>query len=347
MNGTKASNDAWNGTMRVENSQTTAWRHTGRAGTWCITKHVVKYVYAMERWRWGCTETSWEDSLNPWEEPTSTRIEQKYKRWVDKAMRTLGTHRKALWPRTKTNSENTVGYDPKILVRKKPTEDTGRDQRQIKNTDLQMAMDDLWNNHLTEESQTWRSKWEVLLMVTTRRSTRILLSMAVQKRTKRLNRLAGLSDITRNMPMGSRTTRWLSDGWTSKSKRKNGLARGRQRRPVMGALDENEGRPWTYSLGSRSTVLRGSSSASGELTTHSRWHKNPIWMKYGWRMVQRVVQMACGRNAMSAPKYRNLEEHSPLVQQIAAHKGPKSVDKQNPQQGTQNATARILLSDAV
>ena len=64
-------------------------------------------------------------------------------------------------------------------------------------------------------------------------------------------------------------------------------------------------------------------------------------------MVQRIVQMACGRNAASASEHRNMEEYSPLVQRITAHKRPKPVDKQDPQRGTQSATAGVLLSDVV
>ena len=64
-------------------------------------------------------------------------------------------------------------------------------------------------------------------------------------------------------------------------------------------------------------------------------------------MVQRIIQMACGRNASSTSEHRNVEEHSPLVQRITAHKGPKPVDKQDPQQGTQSAMAGILLSNTV
>ena len=93
--------------------------------------------------------------------------------------------------------------------------------------------------------------------------------------------------------------------------------------------------------------LCSGSGTSGELTTHSSRHKNHVWAKYRWRMVQRIVQMACGRNATSTSEYRNVEERGPLVQRIAAHKGPESVDKQNPQRGTQSATTGILLSDTV
>ena len=64
-------------------------------------------------------------------------------------------------------------------------------------------------------------------------------------------------------------------------------------------------------------------------------------------MVQGIVQMACGRNAVSVSEHRNVEEHGPLVQRIAAHKRPKPVDKQDPQRGTQSATAGVLLSDIV
>ena len=64
-------------------------------------------------------------------------------------------------------------------------------------------------------------------------------------------------------------------------------------------------------------------------------------------MVQQVVQMAHGRNAMSASKHRNVEEHSSLVQRITAHKRPEPVGKQDPQRGTQSTMTGILLSDAV
>ena len=64
-------------------------------------------------------------------------------------------------------------------------------------------------------------------------------------------------------------------------------------------------------------------------------------------MVQRVVQMARRRNAMSASEYRNVEADSSLVQRIAAHKGPKPVDKQDPERGTQSVATGILLSDVI
>ena len=118
-------------------------------------------------------------------------------------MRTLGTHRKAVRSRTMPNSKNTVGHDSKVLIRKKPTEATNRDKRRIEDTNLRMAMDDLRNNHVTEESQTWRNKWKVPPMVTTRRSTWILLSAVIQERTERFDRLAGFPDAARNMSMGS------------------------------------------------------------------------------------------------------------------------------------------------
>ena len=50
---------------------------------------------------------------------------------------------------------------------------------------------------------------------------------------------------------------------------------------------------------------------------------------------------------MSTSEHRNVEANGPLVQRITTDKGSESVDKQNPQRGTQSATARILLSNAV
>ena len=51
-----------------------------------------------------------------------------------------------------TDGKNTVGHDPKIPIRKKPAKDTGRDRGQIKSKDLRMAVDDLRNDHSTDES---------------------------------------------------------------------------------------------------------------------------------------------------------------------------------------------------
>ena len=64
-------------------------------------------------------------------------------------------------------------------------------------------------------------------------------------------------------------------------------------------------------------------------------------------MEQRIIQMACRRNATSASKHRNVEEHGSLVQRITTHKRPEPMDEQNPQRGTQSTMTGILLSDAV
>ena len=160
-----------------------------------------------------------------------------------------------------------------------------------------MAVDDLRNNYVAKESQTRRNKWKVPPVVTTGRPTRVLLSAVVQEGTEGFNRLAGFSNTIRNMSMGSRITRRSSDGRTSKGEGKNSLARGRKRRSVLGALNENERRPRTYSPRSGSAVLCGSSGESGKSTTYSSRHTNHVRTKYKRRMVQRVIQMACRRDA--------------------------------------------------
>ena len=94
-------------------------------------------------------------------------------------------------------------------------------------------------------------------------------------------------------------------------------------------------------------ILCSGSGTSGESTTHSSRHENPIWAKYERRMVQQIVQMACRRDATSASEHRGVEADSSLVQRIATNKRPNPVDKQDPERGTQNATTGILLSDVI
>ena len=64
-------------------------------------------------------------------------------------------------------------------------------------------------------------------------------------------------------------------------------------------------------------------------------------------MVQRIVQMACGRNAVGTSEHRDMEEHGSLVQQTAAHKRSDFMDKPGPKRGTQSATTGVLLSNIV
>ena len=246
-----------------------------------------------------------------------------------------------------TDGEDTAGHDPKVSIQQKPTKDTGRDQGWIKSTNLWMEMDDLRNNYPTNKLETWRSEWEVLLMVATGRSTRILLSTVVQERIKRFNQLASLPDTIRNMPMGGQITWWSSNGQVGKNEGKNGLACGRQRGSVMGALNKNERRPRTYPPGSGSMNLCGSSGMSGESMTHLSRHTNHVQTKYKRRMVQQIVQMACRRNATGAPEHRNLEKYGSLMQWITAHKRSHFMGKLNSQWGTESMTTRILLSDVV
>ena len=65
---------------RVGDSQTTTQGCARRTSARHVTKHMVKHVHAVERWRQGCTKTLQKGSFDSGEKPASTCVERKHKR---------------------------------------------------------------------------------------------------------------------------------------------------------------------------------------------------------------------------------------------------------------------------
>ena len=113
---------------------------------------MVERVDVVEQWRRSCAQTLWKGSIDSRTKPASTCVEREYKRRIDETTRTLGAHRETIRSRKTTDGEDTIGYDSKVLIRKEPAKDTGRNQRRTTDTDLRMAVDDLRDNYVAEES---------------------------------------------------------------------------------------------------------------------------------------------------------------------------------------------------
>ena len=77
---------------------------------------MVEHVDIVERRQRGRVETLWKDSVDSRKKLTSTCVEQKHKRRIDEATRTLGAYREALWSRATTDGKDTVGNDSKIQI---------------------------------------------------------------------------------------------------------------------------------------------------------------------------------------------------------------------------------------
>ena len=88
---------------------------------------MVEHVDIVERRQRGRVETLWKDSVDSRKKLTSTCVEQKHKRRIDETTRALGPYHKAIRSGMTTDGKDTIGYDPKISIQKKPTEGTSRD----------------------------------------------------------------------------------------------------------------------------------------------------------------------------------------------------------------------------